>query len=154
MLPTDELPLGAPPELKLYPVAAAKWVELMKLYTQMEADIVSALDRDLLIDYCMMTEYVKHLDRLYAVAAMVLNTLEQKAKRTKKDPETLASNIGYVSEKMIDINARMERQRMALQKLREALYLSPKARAGYNPQRKPAPPAPDEMDEILGSLDV
>lgn len=115
----------------------------------MEADLVSSLDFDLLLDYCMMTEYANDLDRLYSVSIKTLAKLERKAKSGKASAESVAGSIGYISESIVGINARAERQRMALQKLREALYLSPKARAGFIPAKKPAPPTPSEMAGIL-----
>jgi hypothetical protein len=54
--PEVGLPMSAPARLKEHAVAAGVWRRLMRLYSSLEAVVVTALDQDQLIDYCLLME--------------------------------------------------------------------------------------------------
>ena len=130
----------------------------MQLYSELSAEVVSSLDLRLLTDYCLMVEQIGELDALRAAAYKLYSELEKKqaalAKRKKAmDGDALAGSIGYIADVVIKLDARVDRKRALLLTLAQSLYLTPRARAGYIPPKKPAPVSRDEMDEILGTLE-
>lgn len=62
LTPERGLPMAAPARLKGHAVAESTWRRLLKVYTELDADIVSRLDQDLLIDYCLLMEQLGELD--------------------------------------------------------------------------------------------
>ena len=62
MAPVRELPLQAPARLKDHSFAAEVWRRLMRGWSEIEAQVVTRLDMDLLIDYCLLMEQVGELD--------------------------------------------------------------------------------------------
>jgi hypothetical protein len=53
---------------------------------------------------------------------------------------------------LIKLDARVDRKRAHLHKLRESLYLTPRARAGVAPAAAQAEEPPDEMEQLLGEV--
>jgi phage terminase small subunit len=125
--PSRDLPLNPPRELEST-VARRVWRYLMKRYSEMEAEIVTSLDRDLLVDYCILAGQVFELDQLRAISFIA------------RDVDTV-----------IKIDARSERKRAHMQKLRESLYLTPRSRAGVAPEKKVEEPE-DALDELLNEF--
>lgn len=62
MEPDRELPMAAPARLREHQVAGEVWRRLMRGWSEIEAKIVTRLDTDLLIDYCLLMEQVGELD--------------------------------------------------------------------------------------------
>lgn len=62
MAPERDLPMAAPARLKDHPVAAEVWRRLMRGWAGIKAKVVTELDRDLLVDYCVLMEQVGELD--------------------------------------------------------------------------------------------
>lgn len=63
MQPESALPRN-PARLKKHPIAAAAWRRMLKIYDELDAEIVSRLDQDLLIDYCMLIEQLTEMAEL------------------------------------------------------------------------------------------
>jgi hypothetical protein len=130
MRPAGDLPMKIPREFKKLPVAADTWRRLMRLYCSTEAQIVTAFDRDLLLNLC---ELAQELSELRAVRASYLKAMG--------DIDTL-----------IKLDARMERKRALMHAHMQSLYLTPRARAGVAPGEKETPPPPDEFEQLLGDV--
>lgn len=62
MTPDRPLPKTPPARLKGHPAAAAAWRQLMRTYGELQAEIVTRLDLDLLVDYCLLMEQIAELD--------------------------------------------------------------------------------------------
>lgn len=140
LTPVSQLP-EAPPALKKgHAPALAAYRRLMALYSELVAEVVTALDLDLLIDYCLILEQIAQMD---VMRADVIKALAA-AKRAKKGEQ-----IGIWMDRLLAIDQRVERKRGMAHRLRESLYLTPRARAGAAPPRKPAEPEADEMEQIL-----
>jgi len=60
--PGRGLPMTPPARLAGHDVAAAAWRRLMRTWADVEGEIVTRLDMDLLIDYCMLLEQLGELD--------------------------------------------------------------------------------------------
>jgi phage terminase small subunit len=117
-----------PPAMLRGNAAAQKvWRRVMRLYADVEATIVTGLDQDLLIEYCTVVAEVEELNGLRAALADDMDAL-------------------------IKLDARVDRKRAHLHKLRESLYLTPRARAGVAPAAAQAEETPDEMEQLLGEV--
>jgi hypothetical protein len=125
--PRRDLPLSPPRELEST-VARRVWRYLMKRYEEMEAEIVTSLDRDLLVDYCILAGQVDELDQLRSTAYK------------EKDIDVI-----------VKLDARSERKRAHMQRLRESLYLTPRSRAGVAPEKKVEEPE-DALDDLLNEF--
>ena len=156
LTPIQDLP-EMPALLKNHKAAAAEWRHLMQLYSELSAEVVSSLDLRLLVDYCLLTEQIEELDSVRAAAYALYTDLEKQQavmarKKKKMDADKLAGSIGYIIDAVMKADARCDRKRDLLLKLSQSLYLTPRARAGYIPNKKPAPVSKDEMDEILDGV--
>lgn len=140
--PVSELP-DTPAELKGHAYAVAKYRQLMGLYSETIGEIVTAFDLDLLVDYCLTLEEAAEF---MALRAGVMKRIAAAEKSRKANSGEV---VGFLAEQVLDIDASLRRARAQAHKLREALYLTPRARAGKAPPRKPAQPEAEEMDELL-----
>ena len=138
MRPAGDVFAALPPNLKGHAYATAMWLRLAELYRSMTADVVCTLDRDLLVDYCLVTEQVVELD---AVRAAVLKGMKKKG------------SILSIQE-LTKVDARVDRKRSLLLQLRQSLYLTPRARAGVVPEGKPKEPPPDPLEELLKDVEI
>lgn len=69
MRPEQELPRGAPARLAGHKVAGETWRRLIRLYSETKDPIVSKLDQDLLVDYCILMEQLVEMDLMRKSAA-------------------------------------------------------------------------------------
>lgn len=138
LTPDGDVFAALPPNLKGHAVATAIWKRLAGLYHGMTAQVVSTLDRDLLVDYCLLVEQVIELDTL---RAKVLKSV------SKKGGDVFL-------EELIKLDARVDRKRSLLLQLRQSLYLTPRARAGVVPEGKPPEPEADPLEELLKDVNV
>lgn len=141
LTPISELP-NIPAQLKGHAGALVVYRRLMVLYAEVIAEVVTAFDLDVLVDYCLMMEQIVELD---ALRAGVMREITGKTK--KKGEQSLLA-----IDRLLAIDARGERKRALAHKLRESLYLTPRARAGAAPPLKPAEPERDEMDALLAEV--
>ncbi len=163
MLPTRRLPTEEPAQLKGHKLAAATWRRLMREYGSIEGTIVTRLDLDMLIDYCMLYEQLTELDHMRKVAYEVwlqFSEKRQELANEEKGDEALemAIKIAGAFETVVKLDGRADRKRDLLLKLRQSLYLTPRARAGTAPPEKPPeePKDPlaqllDEANEVIGN---
>ena len=152
--PGGGLPMSAPARLVGHPVAEAAWRRLMRLYSEMEAAIVTRLDMDLLIDYCVLLEQISEIDKMRSVAYAVWLTLagahEELLKRKERDAAAeMAVKVTGAFDAVIKLDGRADRKRALALQLRQSLYLTPRARAGVAPAKKEEPEPPDELEQLL-----
>jgi hypothetical protein len=76
--PRRSLPLSPPARLKGHEVAETTWRRMMRMYRGLEAEVVTGMDLDLLVDYCILTEQVVEMDHLRKRAADVYAELDRK----------------------------------------------------------------------------
>ncbi len=140
MRPEQGLPM-APARLEGHAVAAATWRRLIRLYGEIEGEIITRLDMDLLIDYCMLSEQLAEMDKMRAsvVAAW------QKMMDDKADPEAVMSAVDTA----VKLDGRIDRKRALLFQMRQSLYMTPRARAGVAPAKREEPEEPTDMDQLL-----
>lgn len=136
LTPISELP-EAPAELKGHAAALVVYRRLMSLYAELVAEVVTALDLDTLLDYCLTMEQIGQLDGLR-------NALYRSLVKARSDEKKLE-----LEQRLLAMDARCERKRVLAQRLRESLYLTPRARAGAAPPTKPPEPEVDPMEALL-----
>ena len=62
MAPDRGLPMSEPARLRDHKLASEVWRRSMRVYAELESTIVTRLDMDLLVDYCMLMEQLSELD--------------------------------------------------------------------------------------------
>ena len=148
-----QLPLESA-RLKDHPKAAAVWRRMLREFDSLEAVVITRLDMDLLIDYCMLMEQLEEMDLLRSGAMSLCETMmkgveELKAEKEWIEAAKMASKASDVMDGIIKIDGRADRKRDLLTKLRQSLYLTPRARAGAAPKSKAPPEEPDEFEKLL-----
>lgn len=158
MKPRRGLSGEAPTRLKDHPVASAAWRRLMRLYDGIEAEIVSGLDFDLVIDYCILMEQAGELDQMRRTAFDAHSAMQAIADSEEFRTWDAAMKIALVgklnrsSENLVKLDGRADRKRALLFQLRQSLYLTPRARAGAAPAEKTPEPPPDELEMLLNEV--
>jgi len=155
--PNRTLPQNPPASLRGRKTAEVVWRRLIRMYGELEAEIITRLDMDLLVDYCLLAEQVSEMDDMRKTAVFnyeLLSRLQKKYIDDGKEESAsfLASKITASFESILKIDGRVDRKRDLMFKLRQSLYLTPRARAGTAPKGK-APEEPiDPMDALLGKV--
>jgi hypothetical protein len=168
LTPQRGLPMAAPKRLKGHEIASAAWRQAMRMYGELEAEIVTRLDLDQLVDYCLLTEQVQEMDRMRKVVYGIWLELgkrhedvKQEAEHTK-DPEAadaleeqailLASKVIDAFEAVVKLDSRVDRKRALMLNWRQSLYLTPRARAATAPSKKEKEAPPDELETLLDDV--
>lgn len=124
MNPGRTLPVNPPAELKEYPIAMQVWRRTVRLFDGLQANILTALDRDLLIEYSLSMQFIDDLRRLRAGAIKAKNF-----------------------ELLLSLDQRLDRKAARIDNLRQQLYLTPRSRAGVVPADKPTDEPPEALPE-------
>ena len=153
--PKEALQLKPPTRLDGHAIASALWKRMIRMYSGLAAAIVSGLDQDMLVDYCLLDEQCVEMDRLrleamknYLKAQRVLDRREA----DNVDPKVLIKlldSINWSLGMIVKLDGRVDRKRALLHTLRQSLYLTPRSRAGVTPPEKEPEEPPSEMDKIL-----
>jgi phage terminase small subunit len=157
MLPQRALSMDAPAQLADHKVAQTVWRRLMRVYSELEGVIVTRLDQDMLIDYCMISEQVSELDELRRSAIVVWRAVQDKftalpETATADEKYNLALKVQETLADVVKVDGRVDRKRDLLFKLRQSLYLTPRARAGTAPARKEKEPEKDALESLLDDV--
>lgn len=175
--PERQLPRSAPARLAGHPTAEETWRRIMRMYDQVEAEIVSRLDMDMLVDYCMLVDQLAQLDlmrtttyklwlemgarhdRLLKEAEAALKTnMEDEAEKLDDAAVVMAAKCLDAFEAVVKLDGRADRKRDLLFKMRQSLYLTPRARAGATPGQKakeePKDPLEMLLDDVTDSLNA
>ncbi len=129
----------------------------MREFSRVEAVLVTRLDMDQLIDYCILEEQKAEIDTMRKAAYDSLIILI-KARDTAlangllEDAGKLAGRVVDASDAVIQLDSRSDRKRDLLLKLRQSLYLTPRARAGAAPKTKVEDPPEDPFEQLLNAL--
>lgn len=158
MKPGRGLPANPPARLNGHETAAAVWRRLMRMYGELEATVVTRLDQDLLIDYCILTEQTAEMDDMRRAAYQVWADLKRRwdAALADKRPvdviDEAVDRMQIALAEAVKLDGRVDRKRALLLQWRQSLYLTPRARAGAAPEQKAPPEVPDEMEKLLGEV--
>ncbi len=154
MTPDRSLPMSAPAKLDGHEVAAATWRRLMRIYGELKAQLVSLLDMDLLIHYCIVSEQVVELDAMRTASFKLWADLQRAYEKLPPeiDFDIKLSFIGKLQQAQNDIrslDARCDQKRRLLHQFEQSLYLTPRSRAGVLPEGKDKEPPKDALEQLL-----
>jgi hypothetical protein len=132
---------------------------MIRMYGELEAQIVSLLDQDMLTDYCLLVEQVQEMDKLrknamksWTKAQAVFDRKIRKSAFEPKEMANLQDAINATFDDIIKLDARTDRKRSLLLTLRQSLYLTPRSRAGVAPQEKPPEKPKSKMAAIIDDV--
>ena len=129
----------------------------MREFNGVEGVIVTRLDMDLLIDYCLLEEQITEIDKMRGIAYETWLTLSKRYKTVKEigeDEEAARTAIKVVGafDAILKLDGRSDRKRDLLLKMRQSLYLTPRARAGVAPKSKKEEAPEDPFEKMLNEL--
>jgi phage terminase small subunit len=155
--PAKGLPMNPPARLRDHQVASAAWRRVMRMYAELEGEIVTRLDYDLLVDYCLLIEQVAELDRMRKTAYQAWQMLGDVYGKLVEDgqAEEAVKLIGKMTDAfdgVVKLDGRVDRKRDLVFKLRQSLYLTPRARAGVAPAKKEKEAPKDELESLLDDV--
>jgi phage terminase small subunit len=146
-----------PAQLKDHPVAQATWRRMKREYDKVEAVVVTRLDMDLVTDYCMLEEQKSEIDQMRRAAFTSMQVLAKELEQLRKKGDIenaakVASRVIDATNEVVQLDSRADRKRDLLMKLRQSLYLTPKARAGAAAKTKSKDPPEDPFERLLDKL--
>ena len=156
MTPRTRLTAAPPVLLKGHKTAITHWKRLIGLYGEIEGQIVTAFDADLLAKYCLLEEECdwlagirKEIGRQYEIADKRLTKIRPKSKDLKDYYNALMA-VNALLARLQGFDARLDGKRKLLHTLAQSLYLTPRARAGVPPPEKAVEEETDDMGKLLG----
>ncbi len=158
LTPKSDLPINSPSKLSGHKTAQKVWRRLMQTYDELDGVIVSKLDFDLMVDYCLMMEQALELDQLRESAMESMDILKKVREEQVKTGDIMGAlltskQIAPAMELIVKIDSRADRKRAELNKMRTYLYLTPRARAGVSPNKKEEDQQEmDPMAMLLGEV--
>jgi len=129
----------------------------MRVYGEIEGEIVTRLDMDLLVDYCILMEQIGEMDGMRCTAHKLYMALQEMFELARDNGdseriENLATKINYSFDAIVKLDARADRKRALLLQHRQSLYLTPRARAGAAPAKKEQESPADEFEQMLNEI--
>lgn len=157
MRPGRDLPHEAPAALKGHAVAAKVWRAMVRDFTSVEGEIVTRLDQALMVDYCILMEQTAELDKMRRSARQLWEQLQKTYNALEEqglvaEALTVSEKITNALDLVIKLDGRVDRKRDLLHKLRQSLYLTPRARAGAAPKAKGPDEPVDELEKMLNDV--
>lgn len=158
MEPERGLSVQAPARLRDHQVAQATWRRMMRTYGQLKATVVTRMDMDLLVDYCLVMEQVTELDELRKSAFETWQALQKQwpAILAELDGKKIVEAMQLLQatySDVIKLDGRVDRKRALLLQWRQSLYLTPRARSAAVPAKKEKPEEPDELEQLLDDFE-
>jgi phage terminase small subunit len=156
MEPKELLKLEPPQALTGHAVAKKMWRRMITMYRGLDAKIVSRLDEDMLVDYCILYEQGQELDKLRTAAGRnytkAQKVLDKKFESDDIDPKTLiklSNSVNWCLGEIVKLDARADMKRKHLFTLRQSLYMTPRSRAGVAHAEKPKKQPKSDMANLL-----
>lgn len=157
--PAKALPMQAPALLDGHEVAQAAWRRTLREFAAIDGEIVTRLDMGLLVDYCLVLEQLAQVDvmrekafKVYEqVSAMYDNLMKTGQEEKASD---LIPKITLSFDSMSKMDTRADRKRDLIFRMRQNMYLTPRARAGVAPAAKEQSPVVDEFEQMMMSFEA
>ncbi len=155
--PTRDLPVNPPATLRGRKTAEVVWRRLIRMFGDVEGEIVTRLDMDLLVDYCLLAEQVAELDEMRKKAMEIYELLKIAMAEARNEHDvmlarSISKDIINSFESIVKLDGRVDRKRDLMFKLRQSLYLTPRARAGVAPKGKEKEPELDPLEKFLNDV--
>lgn len=155
--PEKGMPSTTPATIKDDKIAAKTWRRMLKEYGHLKAELVSRLDIDLLLDYCIVTSQIVELESMRSNSFKVWKYLNDQRVQLAKDDDHLGAlalidKIQKAYDVIIKIDARLDAKRKLIFSYRQSLYLTPRSRAGVKPAEDTEKDAPvDPLEAALNA---
>jgi len=155
MTPNAEISETPPSALKGHPHAAATWRRLIGLYLNVDGNIVTAFDEQLLVTYCKLIEEELNLESKVKELDKSQKAMLAKANKIKPTTDNFRDWVGMwqqingLTANFRGMDARLDGKRKHRLALEQSLYLTPRARAAVAPPEKPAEEPESEMEKLL-----
>jgi phage terminase small subunit len=138
-------------------IAAEAWRRVMREYRSLEGEIVTRLDLDLLLDYCVLAEQVHELDAMRATSREIYKNLSKLYNQFMKngqetDAVMMANKVTGAFDAIVKLDGRVDRKRDLMFKMRQHLYLTPRSRAGVAPSQKEREKEVDPLEAFLNEV--
>ena len=157
MTPKIALNTALPPRLRGrgHVNGAAAWKEVIKIYESTDSVLVTAFDKQILLNYCLAIEQAIELEDLRSTIILNWKESEKALKKIKKTADNLKEwtamqeivNGFYMRVQGMD--ARLDGKQKLITSFQQSLYLTPRSRAGVAPAEKEPEGSDDPMDELL-----
>ena len=155
--PAKALPLQAPALLDGHDVAQAAWRRTLREFAAIDGEIVTRLDMGLLVDYCLAMEQLAEVDvmrktafRIYEQISAMYDNLMTRGQEEKA--ANLIPEISLALTSSVKMDTRADRKRDLIFRMRQNMYLTPRARAGVAPKAKETPTPVDEFEQMLNEI--
>ena len=144
-----KLPANEPSDLKGNKIAAAVWRRLMREFNSLDAELVSRLDYDLLIDYCVVMGQVEELDAMRDSSVLVWQNLLEEYERLISEGDIISAkkltkSISASHEIILKVDARTDAKRKLAFSYRQSLFMTPRSRTGVKPPEDSQNKIPDD----------
>lgn len=133
MRPKGRVTVNPPAALKGMAEAQREWRRAMRIYNQIEAEIVTKLDTPLLIQYCTLYQQLAEMD---AICQALI-----RAKSEELDIDAI-----------VKMDARLDRKRALIFQMQQSLYLTPRSRAAKAPKPKEQEQPKDDLEKLLDDV--
>lgn len=153
--PKTQLTLAVPASLRGHTAAGATWKRIVGLYKEIDGEIATSFDHDLLVKYCLLEEEVVELAKLRQTVKDDWESNQKAAKKIKPNPDTLKdwvamwNVVNALFQRFQGMDARLDGKRKLLLALSQSLYLTPRSRAGVAPPMKEGEKPKTAMGELL-----
>lgn len=146
------LSLLPPKAIRKDKVAAATWRRLIREYSRLEAELISRLDFDLLVDYCNVMSQIDELDHMRTNSYEVWHFLNDQRKKFIEEKQFiealgLVKDIQKSYDVIIKIDARLDAKRKLVFSIRQSMFMTPRSRSGVKPSQDPEQTAPNDPFE-------
>ena len=155
MKPTTKLGMEPPRALDDHPHARKVWKRTIRLYTEIQGEIITAFDEDILIKYCLAEGELVELQGFRKAIAILWNQHSKWLAKLKPTNENLKNYFNALTQanallkQFQGMDARLDGKRKMLLAMEQSLYLTPRSRAGVAPPEKPEEKPDSEMDKLL-----
>lgn len=146
MTPIEMLSLEVPPALQgeRYKYAAGVWVRCIGLYLELQKMLATPLDENLLIKYCKAEQQFVEIEQFRDEKIKELASIREKAGKIKltsdakqlKEWRQVLMAINDMEKNIAFLDARLDAKGKYIHSMQQSLYLTPRSRAGVNPQKK------------------
>jgi phage terminase small subunit len=153
--PTTKLSAAPPLALDDHPHARKIWKRTIKLYTEIQGEIITAFDEDLLIKYCLAEGELLELQGLRKAITKLWDQHSKWLAKLKPTNENLKNYFNALNQanallkQFQGMDARLDGKRKMLLTMEQSLYLTPRSRAGVAPPERPEDEPDSEMDKLL-----
>jgi len=155
MTPCTPLSKNPPASLKRNKGAQAVWRRVVGLYNETAGKIATAFDENLLVKYCLAEVELLTLEAIRDELFTEWKRIGKQVKPMKPTAGTLRDYLNLLTQynaligRYQGMDGRIDNKRKMLVDMEQALYLTPRSRAGVEPPLKELEKPKDSMEKLL-----